>query len=341
MQVINRKKSVRSMLLTLLLAAAIISAFPTVEGRADSGTVYTCTINRSYSHPVTGEIEDSGGEASYATGQGMVESCVYPTGILEVTDNNEYYLTFKLSLMDVTSNQTFYVQNIGDSGWSEPASMGQTGSGSDGNGTTADVCVQVPSENCIVRVSLYVEPMERDVIFYFYPSDYYEGNDTDMTPAIVTETSVSDISNDDQNASQGSNGSVSAGSQIAAASLPAASNAKSSTSENKEETTAETEKETKTAKETKKQAETSAKTESVSPSSALDSAKGLSLSTASEDTSSSKNVSENTNSAGNKVFEIAAAVTISGLILMIAAAAIIYFFRRNWRRWGGGEDDDE
>jgi len=325
----------------------IAVTFPTIEGRADSGTVYTCTINRSYSHPVTGEIEDSGGEAAYATGQGMVESCVYPTGILEVTDSGEYYLTFKLSLMDVTSNQTFYVQNIGDSGWSEPASMGQTGSGSDGSGSTADVCVQVPSENCIVRVSLYVEPMERDVIFYFYPSDYYEGNDTDMSPAIVTEASVSDTSNDDQSASQGSNGSASDGSQIAAASLPAALNAKSGTSENKQETVAVKEKETEKAKETekeqetKKQAETSAKTESVNPSSALDSAKGLSLSTASEDTASSKNVSENTNSAGNKVFEIAAAVTISGIILMITAAVIIYFFRRNWRRWGGGEDDDE
>ena len=35
-----------------------------------SGTVYTCTIYPCYAHPVTGEIEDSGGEAGYATGQG-------------------------------------------------------------------------------------------------------------------------------------------------------------------------------------------------------------------------------------------------------------------------------
>ena len=41
---------------------------------AESGSIYTCSITTSYTHPVTGVIEDSGGEASAATGQGMAES---------------------------------------------------------------------------------------------------------------------------------------------------------------------------------------------------------------------------------------------------------------------------
>ena len=153
--------------------------------QAAGGNVYTCVIHPCYAHPVTGAIEDSGGEASYATGQGMVEGAVYTTGILEVTDSGEYYLTIRLSLMSYTSNHSFWVQNVGDSGWSSPA-LGVTGNGTDNNGETADVCIQVPSENCVVRGSMYVEPMGRDVIFYLYPSDYTAGNSTDMNATIVT-----------------------------------------------------------------------------------------------------------------------------------------------------------
>lgn len=36
-----------------------------------------------YKHPVDGTTEDSGGESSYATGQGMVESAVNTAGMLE------------------------------------------------------------------------------------------------------------------------------------------------------------------------------------------------------------------------------------------------------------------
>ena len=72
-------------ILGILLALFVGAGFPAVPVQAASGTVYTCTIHPCYRHPVTGEIEDSGGEASYATGQGMVDGAVYPTGILELT----------------------------------------------------------------------------------------------------------------------------------------------------------------------------------------------------------------------------------------------------------------
>ena len=113
-----------------------------------------------------------------------------PPEVLEVTDSGEYYLTVRLGMMDYASGHSFWVQNVGDSGWSAPA-VGQTGSGSDGNGTTADICIQVPSENCVVRASMYVEPMGREVIYYFYPSGYSEGNTTDMTATMVTAASGS------------------------------------------------------------------------------------------------------------------------------------------------------
>src|SRR5699024_7925833 len=110
--------------------------------------------------------------------------------ILEVTDSGAYYLTIRMSLMSYTSGHSFWVQNVGDSSWSNPA-VGVTGSGSDSNGATSDICIQVPSENCVVRVSMYVSPMGRDVIFYLYPSDYTAGNNTDMKATIVTAASGS------------------------------------------------------------------------------------------------------------------------------------------------------
>lgn len=188
-----RKKQKDGMLQKMLMAAVfllVLTVIPQETARAASGTVYTCSVTPSYSNPVTGEIEDAGGEAGYATGQGMVQSVVYSTGILEVTDGGEYYLTVRLGMMDYASGHSFWVQNVGDSGWSAPA-VGQTGSGSDGNGTTADICIQVPSENCVVRASMYVEPMGREVIYYFYPSGYSEGNTTDMTATMVTAASGS------------------------------------------------------------------------------------------------------------------------------------------------------
>ena len=164
--------------------------FPVTSVHAESGSVYSCTINRCYSHPVTGEIEDSGGEASYATGQGMVEGAVYASGLMEVTDSGNYYLTIRMSLIDYTSGHSFSVQNVGDSGWSGTG-VAVTANGSDSNGTTSDICIQVPSENCIVRVSMYVTPMGRNVTFYLYPSDYSEGNSVGMNPAFVTEEAAS------------------------------------------------------------------------------------------------------------------------------------------------------
>ena len=203
MKLAAKKNKILSAIMTCVLAITLMAGFPAVKAYAASGTVYSCTINRCYAHPVTGVIEDSGGESSYATGQGMVEGCVYSNGILEVTDDGAYYLTIRMSLMDYTSGHSFQVQNVGDSGWSTPSEIGITGNGSDSNGTTADVCMRVPSENCVVRGSMYVEPMGRDVIFYLYPSNYSEGNNTDMNATMVTAASGTDNSSNNNNNASG------------------------------------------------------------------------------------------------------------------------------------------
>lgn len=316
----------------VILAGVWTAAVP---AEAASGNVYTCAVHPCYVHPVTGVIEDSGGEASYATGQGMVDGVVYPTGILELTDSGEYYLTVRFSLMDQTSGHSFWVQNVGDSGWSAPAA-GVTGSGTDGNGTTADICIQVPSENCVVRVSMYVDPMGRDVIFYLYPSDYTAGNSTDMNATIVTASSGSGEAAAGSTASEsGSAGAASAGSGISG--LPGASvqsGQGSSASGSSDTETGDSSTEAPALSSSiDKVAQPTASTDTE-----LNDAQGLSLSTGAD---ASEEAEETGSSGGNSAFAIGAAVTVSGLILMGTAAVIVYFFRKNWKRWGGGYDDDE
>ena len=152
---------------------------------AATGNVYTCKITASYQHPVTGKIEDSGGSQSKATGQGMVEGSVFSRGLMEVTQSGETYLTFRMSLIDYTSKHSFSIQKRGASLWSK-ASVVQTASGKDNNGKTADLRMKIPSKECIIRCSMYVNPMGRNVIFYFYPSSVTEGNSVGMKTLIIT-----------------------------------------------------------------------------------------------------------------------------------------------------------
>lgn len=340
MKLAAKKNKILSAIMTCVLAITLMAGFPAVKAYAASGTVYSCAINRCYAHPVTGVIEDSGGESSYATGQGMVEGCVYSNGILEVTDDGAYYLTIRMSLMDYTSGHSFQVQNVGDSGWSTPSEIGITGNGSDSNGTTADVCMRVPSENCVVRGSMYVEPMGRDVIFYLYPSNYSEGNNTDMNATMVTAASGTDNSQASGSSSlQSSTGSQTSGN----ASLQnGTGNDKNSSSDS--DNAEESESETGSAPKLQSGITQAAAPASSSgtDSSTLNSAEGLSLSTA-QDASDKENVSDTdaAKTSGSSAFQIGLAVTVAGLILIAVAAGIVYFFRRNWRRWGGGEDDEE
>ncbi len=332
MKLAAKKSKILSAIMICVLAITLMAGFPAVKAYAASGTVYTCVINRCYAHPVTGVIEDSGGESSYATGQGMVEGCVYSSGILEVTDDGAYYLTIRMSLMDYTSGHSFLVQNVNDSGWSSPSEIGITGNGTDSNGTTADVCMRVPSENCVVRGEMYVEPMGRTVVFYLYPSSYSEGNSTDMNATMVTQSSadssISAAGSEETGSTESTGTTASAGNSSLNSGNSNSSSDSSSSSSTKKLESSITE-----------AAKPSSDSVSLDTESEVDSADGLSLSTAKGVAETDESESENT-SSGNNIFQISLAVVIVGLILIGVAAAVVYFFRKNWRRWGGADDDE-
>ena len=297
---------------------------------AESGSIYTCSITTSYTHPVTGVIEDSGGEASAATGQGMAESAVGTQGILEVTDSGKYYLTVRFSLMDYASRHDISVQNVGDSTWSS-TSVTTTATGADGSGSTEDACIEVPSESCIVRCSMYVEPMGRNVIFYFYPGDYQSGNQTDFKTVNVMGTSegskkaqeIKTEQNDTDKAEENSQESTKQENLDSA--KPA--DIKSSDNAAQVSETADSEGKNSTATETDTEVE------------------GLALSTASEisDTEQAERFEED-NSAmtpGKWILVLSVSITISGLILMGAGTGIFLFLQKHRELWKGDEEDDE
>ena len=331
-----RKKQKNGMLQKMLMAAVfllVLTVIPPQTARAASGTVYTCSVTPSYSNPVTGEIEDAGGEAGYATGQGMVQSVVYSTGILEVTDSGEYYLTVRLGMMDYASGHSFWVQNVGDSGWSAPA-VGQTGSGSDGNGTTADICIQVPSENCVVRASMYVEPMGRNVIFYFYPGDYQSGNQTDFKAINVTETS---------NVSDGAQENKSEQSDTDKLDESSRETMKSEENDSAKTSDSADAKSSDNAVQTSETVNTESENKAAAPQADTE-VQGLALSTASEisntEQAGSDAVDTSAMTPGKWILVLTVSMTLSGLILMAAGTGIFLFLQKHGELWKGDEDDE-
>lgn len=347
--ILMRKKQndrITTYLSIILLLSLFLFSGKSVQ--AASGSIYTCKMNPSYSHPVTGQVEDAGGSSSSTTGQGMVEGAIGSKGILEVTDSGEYYLTFQLGLMDYSSKQSFGVQNVNDSGWNT-VSATVTGNGSDSSGKTADMRIRVPSESCIVRCSMYVEPMGRNVIFYFYPSDYTAGNSTNMKAGIVTQNSTSSSGTDTQgNDAAASSSSTSSGTTGNQDNNAAAQNQSETVTSNAGTSNAGTsngaglsgtgssDSSNSSGLNSDSSLQNNGTGSSSSTEDSLKDTQGLSLSTAS-DTDTSEKDSSSTTGIIEIILAVCAGVTISGLILLFTGAYIVYIFRKNWKRWGAGK----
>ncbi|HES0736635.1 TPA: heme ABC transporter substrate-binding protein IsdE [Streptococcus pyogenes] len=154
---------------------------------ADKGQIYGCIIQRNYRHPISGQIEDSGGEHSFDIGQGMVEGTVYSDAMLEVSDAGKIVLTFRMSLADYSGNYQFWIQP-GGTGSFQAVDYNITQKGTDTNGTTLDIAISLPTVNSIIRGSMFVEPMGREVVFYLSASELIQKYSSNMLAQLVTET---------------------------------------------------------------------------------------------------------------------------------------------------------
>lgn len=168
-----------SIALVVLMSLNCVSAF------AASNGIYIATATPHYKHPTTGNIEDSGGEGSAVLGQSMTESATYTKALVEVDSSGNTYVTVRLQLMDNIQNPKFKVDgNRNGSFSSVSASLMQE----DYTNNTADYRMKVPNENAIIRCTMYVVPMGRDVVFYITVSNLKAGSDDFITSIKVEET---------------------------------------------------------------------------------------------------------------------------------------------------------
>lgn len=179
----------------MVVMLALVAGITAIPAYAASHGIYTATATPHYRNPLTGKIEDSGGEDSEVLGQSMTESATDTKALVEVDSNGNTYITVRLKLMDNIQNPTFKVD-----GSSVSASLMQE----DYTANTADYRMKVSSENSVIRCSMYVVPMGRDVIFFITVSNLKSGSGD-----FVTSITVNNKSNNNSNNANSSNNSYS------------------------------------------------------------------------------------------------------------------------------------
>lgn len=181
-------------LCSMVVMLALVAGITAIPAYAASNGIYTATATPHYRNPLTGKIEDSGGEDSEVLGQSMTESATYTKALVEVDSNGNTYITVRLKLMDNIQNPTFKVD-----GNSVSASLMQE----DYSANTADYRMKVESENSVIRCSMYVVPMGRDVIFFITVSNLNSGSG-DFVTSISVNNNKSNNSSNNANSSNNS-----------------------------------------------------------------------------------------------------------------------------------------
>lgn len=160
-----------SKVVTALFGLAIlIAGFAVMQpstAHAASPGVYVATATPHYAHPNTGKIEDSGGSSSAVLGQSMTESATSSHALVEVDSAGNTYVTVRLLLMDNIKNPKFSVDGSGVS-----AKLMQENAGRN----SADYRMRVNGTNSVIRCSMYVSAMGRDVVFYITVGDLKAGH---------------------------------------------------------------------------------------------------------------------------------------------------------------------
>lgn len=222
-------------LCSMVVMLALVAGITAIPAYAASNGIYTATATPHYRNPLTGKIEDSGGEDSEVLGQSMTESATYTKALVEVDSNGNTYITVRLKLMDNIQNPTFKVD-----GSSVSASLMQE----DYSANTADYRMKVASENSVIRCSMYVVPMGRDVIFFITVSNLNSGSG-DFVTSISVNNNKSNNSSNNANSSNNSYSNNNSGNNNNSSYKPAessnnSSSSKSSDKKKSKETTAPT-----------------------------------------------------------------------------------------------------
>lgn len=131
---------------------------------------YLVTVSPSYRDPESGEIEDPGNNE--AIGQGMTEKLCGRSGLLEVGEGGEMYLTVRYYLSQFVRDVSFEERSGGSFSSLSFQEM-QTRAPREGADNIdekygyTDYRMKVKSMDSVFRGKAYVEPMGRNVVYFF------------------------------------------------------------------------------------------------------------------------------------------------------------------------------
>lgn len=166
----------------LLAAFAVSSSVLVGAAHAAASAVYTASTAPSYANPVTGAIEDSAGQSNVALAESMTTGCTYPAALVEKDTAGNTFVTLRFKLADQMGAMSFWADNAGDGAFAEVEAT-QMQTSAVGDTAVADWRFQVPSETSNIRVSMYVNPMSRAVVYFVQLANLAEGN-TDALPFV-------------------------------------------------------------------------------------------------------------------------------------------------------------
>lgn len=144
----------------------------------EAGT-YLVTVTPSYTDPETGTIEDPGNNE--AIGQGMTQKLCGPQGLLEVDASGNMYLTVRYYLSQFVSDVSFEERSGGSYSscsyqrmqTKEPVSGA---SNLDDKYGYTDYRIPIRSLDSVFRGKAYIEPMGRNVVYFFQASGPVAGS---------------------------------------------------------------------------------------------------------------------------------------------------------------------
>lgn len=188
---ISVKHSMRLLCSTVIVMLVYMAGITAISAYALDNNIYLADAHPHYRHPVTGVIEDSGGDGSEVLGQSMTEGALKTESLIEVDPEGRMYATIRLGLMDNIENPQFKVQKDGYSDFYD-VSADLMKENYDAN--ESDFRFEIPNENAIVRCTFYVVAMGRDVVFYMDFDNIREGSGD-----FVTSVEVKHNDNNDNN----------------------------------------------------------------------------------------------------------------------------------------------
>lgn len=150
------KKIMLKMIAVLCVFTLMIPSF---SFGLEKGT-YSVKNETSYKNPKTGKTEDGG--TQIALGEGMCRSLIGEYFLLDIKSEKQKYMTIRVGLQQYASDLKVYVKN--SKGEYKEVKLKEKAS--DKKNNTKDYKFPISSDYPELKIKAYIEPMERDVVFF-------------------------------------------------------------------------------------------------------------------------------------------------------------------------------